>query len=1252
MSGLRAMRTVMATFDESRLAKVGMRYTDWLPGGSADAPTDVLLCSAGPTLEDCSCTHKFSIVEAVKYTCKPADVEQTEQCCQQFMKPVQEHPCAGYLFNRDPDVNTIGTFVLKRCGLPPVKPFKARCSKHADGETYPTPFTFPVLNSTQCGAISAGIGACVAGIGGNYPQAVDCCVNLEKFSQGGCVCSNCDATCGMMVDQAKSLCGGYQIENKSSCPAPPAPVYTNTTEACAAKYVTFLTQIGKYNAGKELSAGIAMCATAVALDVTDKCHCLGAATGVSVTMIASINGKCAAKGGTTYAGLAECVAPSSLTATCTPLFADYGPKCTAAAAARVTGVDVVSTATACCAAAVPFGSSNCSCASPPLGTMDSFYQVATGCAALGVTVPVPACVTAQIQTCGVNAAEMSTKCTAAVAAPTDLVAGAACCTAAQPVGAANCPCMLPDNVDNTLKLTFGTIATRCNGVGVAALAVNIPSCVATLMPSPVPATPTTPAPTQLYQIPRDSNVAVTEVQALAIIKGWEKAWLDAIPAKAATYTHIDVAYIAGRSLEDTIKEASQGAYALIAVGYVLVVSYIALFFMFSSTNGACGVNGSAPGVASGVAAALVIMLATLSALGISGLLVSAGVLFTALTLQVVPFLALGLGINDYFVMANYVAAAVAAAAEGDTATDVLIRAMKLAGGSITLSSVTNLAAFLLGAITPIPAIRNFSIQVAMTVICNYAVALLVYPSLLYFDIKRHLAGGRDCFVLPIKTQQPAEERSPSSISSAGGLARVVLSSLPLRMLVLAAYAGFFAFCASGISRVKLGLDLQDVVPDDDYLHAYATRTINNYGTYGVYVVTEGVAFESTMEEQRALEHAFASTVPSVDVLEQSVNYARYYTENTEGMYSSGLVCSSELDLYRDKWKEDLDLCGVNLGGVDPNGYRNCAKTCLAHKIQSYAGAANSNSKRCVFAAMKNNSTQYTCKCPYRAIVKPANFTAGFPTFLRSGIRGSVSNALLTLAPGSATTIGSSRSLYYVNDVFDVEAKVAHIKAAREVIAKSALVKDKGANVFAFDYSLYALNEQYVNIEETTMFALGMSLIAAFFCMLVFILHPGTCLIVTALIALVEVELYGLIAWSGLKLNAVVMVNLIMSMGIAVEFLSHIARAFMLARGTRSERAAHAVNTLGLATVNGTLTTFLGILPIAFSYYTYFVNYFFLQYVLILAVCLLQGVVVLPVVLSLVGPDAVDLAGYMEEEEEKRISTGGKSPVAKVVGTAI
>lgn len=33
--------------------------------------------------------------------------------------------------------------------------------------------------------------------------------------------------------------------------------------------------------------------------------------------------------------------------------------------------------------------------------------------------------------------------------------------------------------------------------------------------------------------------------------------------------------------------------------------------------------------------------------------------------------------------------------------------------------------------------------------------------------------------------------------------------------------------------------------------------------------------------RRALEYAFANTVPSVDVAEESTNYARYYTDNTE-----------------------------------------------------------------------------------------------------------------------------------------------------------------------------------------------------------------------------------------------------------------------------------------------------------------------------------------------------------------------------------
>lgn len=43
------------------------------------------------------------------------------------------------------------------------------------------------------------------------------------------------------------------------------------------------------------------------------------------------------------------------------------------------------------------------------------------------------CIAAQKQACGLQAADMATKCVVAGANPADLAAGAACCAAAQPV---------------------------------------------------------------------------------------------------------------------------------------------------------------------------------------------------------------------------------------------------------------------------------------------------------------------------------------------------------------------------------------------------------------------------------------------------------------------------------------------------------------------------------------------------------------------------------------------------------------------------------------------------------------------------------------------------------------------------------------------------------------------------------------------------------------------------------------------------
>lgn len=79
----------------------------------------------------------------------------------------------------------------------------------------------------------------------------------------------------------------------------------------------------------------------------------------------------------------------------------------------------------------------------------------------------------------------------------------------------------------------------------------------------------------------------------------------------------------------------------------------------------------------------------------------------------IPFLSLGLGVNDFFVLAAATRRAVHALPRRDPA-ETLQAILSTAGVSVTLSSVANAAAFFLGALSPIPAVADFALQVRCT----------------------------------------------------------------------------------------------------------------------------------------------------------------------------------------------------------------------------------------------------------------------------------------------------------------------------------------------------------------------------------------------------------------------------------------------------------------------------------------------------------------------------------------------------------
>eukprot|EP01059_Diplonema_ambulator_P017109 TRINITY_DN290_c0_g1_i3.p1 TRINITY_DN290_c0_g1~~TRINITY_DN290_c0_g1_i3.p1 ORF type:complete len:946 (+),score=350.46 TRINITY_DN290_c0_g1_i3:45-2840(+) len=148
------------------------------------------------------------------------------------------------------------------------------------------------------------------------------------------------------------------------------------------------------------------------------------------------------------------------------------------------------------------------------------------------------------------------------------------------------------------------------------------------------------------------------------------------------------------------------------------------------------------------------------------------------------------------------------------------------------------------------------------------------------------------------------------------------------------------------------------------------------------------------------------------------------------------------------------------------------------------------------------------------------------------------------------------------------------------------------------------------------------------------------LLVTVAIACVDVCMMGFMPFIGVQLNGVSLICVVMAVGLSVDYSVHIAGAFLTVRcddneehGGRAQRAAYALWKMGPAVVNGGTSTFIAILPAAMAV-SYVFKVFFRMFFLIIFFGQWFGVFFLPVVLSFIGPDAYLDAPNLEETPEQ------------------
>jgi predicted RND superfamily exporter protein len=173
-------------------------------------------------------------------------------------------------------------------------------------------------------------------------------------------------------------------------------------------------------------------------------------------------------------------------------------------------------------------------------------------------------------------------------------------------------------------------------------------------------------------------------------------------------------------------------------------------------------------------------------------------------------------------------------------------------------------------------------------------------------------------------------------------------------------------------------------------------------------------------------------------------------------------------------------------------------------------------------------------------------------------------------------------------------------------------------------------EQYAVFAKETALSIGLACMMVYIITVIMFADFVTSTLVLLMVGMVDINILGMLYFWDTTLNAITIANIVISIGIAVDYNSHIAHAFKSSTGTRNERVIKALDTLGVSVLHGAASTFLAIVVLAASQ-SYIFRVFFKSFFGIVVFGFSHGLILLPVILSWVGV----ASNVTEEDSDKQ-----------------
>jgi Niemann-Pick C1 protein len=663
-----------------------------------------------------------------------------------------------------------------------------------------------------------------------------------------------------------------------------------------------------------------------------------------------------------------------------------------------------------------------------------------------------------------------------------------------------------------------------------------------------------------------------------INEGWEEqVFLKAAESAPENYPLLEVDYFATRSFGDEFGGEISGDLLLVQISYVVAFLYL------GANLGAfkCGTGSRWTMAFSGV---MVVALSTGAGFGLSSIF---GLFFGPVH-AVLPFVLLGIGVDDGFVIANAFNRERTVARKDESNEDIALRAgraLRRAGASITVTSSTDMVAFGISASSSLPALASFCGYAAVSIFFLWLFAAVFFSATFVLDERRQRDNRRECLCCMTRKTEAEEEVKDNGFEE-GRLsayfrdyhAPAILSKVG-KPIVTICFAGLLGFGIWGAMNLAVEDSERDFIPKGSYVMDYFEAADEYYPSTGINlaIVFEGeediYKYRQNLADLDSRLSNKSEDAPYIAEPSSSEAYKNVMEGLSLYLNASGSASIGNVSLGDDNWpttQEDFVIALKNYTSFGSPGSADYAQD----------------------VSMSDDGTT----------IEAIKIQAGY--------------VRLTKLNGDEMIDDADRQIEAMDDT-------------------RAMVSGWEDLPSRFVYSVkFIAVEGFKTIQKELFFNVGLAVVAVGLIMFLTIGSIATSLLITLNVAMCIIEILGFMHAFGIVIDSVSVINTVLAVGLSVDYSAHIGHSFMTKRGDdKNARTTEALADMGPAVLSGAISTFLAVVVLLFSSSYVFVV-LSTQFALTVGLGILHGLLLLPVMLSVLGPTSHE----SEEESENPKTT--------------